>query len=242
CVGGMCLAGGSMVVPGVRASVRGPKRFALNRDFAQNHRSQLQQAQNNYRNKPHTARGTMKPLANNGLLSATSRARDWVATQHAPINVDLPENVMLPPHASKANDELTARLTHPQPVVVTPELRKKLQIRPTGAPTETAAARQSRLAKKFAEQKKGLTRGGSRPASGSVLPSNQLADDSSFSAVGFVGLSGTEDFFNEAVLLADVDGVHNTANSFDGANVPRELVDTQAKVEDDVLLPDEVYT
>ncbi len=237
----MFLAVASMIVPNVRAQVRGPKRYALDRSFGADHRSQLQSAQNNYRNKPRTARDHSKPLPNGGLL----RAQQWPAGHNFPMNVEASQKQELERRlgagAAKSADPITQSLMNPKPVVLTPELRKALGVRPKGAPTETAAARKARLTAKFAEQKKGLVRGGGASPS-VVLPGDQLADDSSFSAVGFVGFAGTEDFFDEAVLLGDVDGVHSLRNNFDTSAGPREFVDRQAKVEDDVLLPDETYT
>ena len=78
-----------------------------------------------------------------------------------------------------------------------------------------------------------------------MLPSQDIADGSALSAVGFVGFSGTHDNFDEAVLLGDLDGNLKMENDFDSSspiNALRTSVESQAKVENDVLLPDEVYT
>jgi hypothetical protein len=149
--GMLFLAVASMVVPSVRGEVRGPKRYALNRDFASQHRAQLQQAQNNYLRKPHTPRGTSKPLANNGLLQPTNELTERLRTQAPPINVADPDNVRVRPSAGKVDSAMAERALHPGTVAVTPELRQKLQLRPSGAVTETAQARQSRLQARFAE-------------------------------------------------------------------------------------------
>lgn len=227
----------SMVVPNVYA--RGNKPFVRNRGFEDAHRAQLLAAQANP--KARNARGQQKALANNGLLSdAPSLVSQMRAGTRPSLKVE--DNLIVPADAAKrVGADTVEQLKHPAPVVVTPEIRKQLQIRDANAVTETAGARKSRLGKRFAEAKRGLVRGGGASPS-AVLPVNEVADDSSLSAVAFVGISGTEDFFDEAVLLGDLDGNKKLENDFDTGSAPRSFIDRQAKVEDDVLLPDEVYT
>lgn len=235
----MLMAVVSMVVPSVFADGR-TRAYLRDRGFENAHRAQLVQHQSNP--KARNARGQQKALANNGLLSAAPTIIDQLRSgARQPINADA--SVYVPTGTSKraVSGEALERVMHPQPVVVTPEMRTQLNIRPANAPTETAASREARLEKRFAEAKRGLVRGGGASPS-AVLPAGEIADDSAFSALAFVGLSGTEDFFDEAVLLGDIDGNKKLENDFDTGNAPRSFIDRQGKVEDDVLLPDEVYT
>lgn len=234
----MLVAVVSMVVPNVYAG--GSRAYLRDRTFENNHRAQLQQHQSNP--KARNARGNQKALANNGLLSGTPTLFDQLrAGTRQPINVDTQSINPTGTAKSSVSGEALDHLMNPQPVVMTPELRSQLNIRPANAPTETAASRKSRLEKRFAEAKRGLVRGGGASPS-AVLPAGEIADDSGFSALAFIGLSGTEDFFDEAVLVGDIDGNKKLENDFDTGNAPRSFIDRQGKVEDDVLLPDEVYT
>jgi len=232
----MFMAVAGMVLPSVNAGIPGSRPFSRNRNFAEGHRAQLIQAQRDHLNKPRTARGNQKGLANNGLLMTGQNAIER-ALANGPMQVETNVKVNA---ASKVGANLMAQITSTAPVRISPEMRKTLQIRDQSAPSETASSRQARLAKRFAEAKRGLVRGGG--SAETVLPSPLIAEESSPSALAFVGLSGTEDFFDEAVLLADLDGTHNLENDFDTSVGPRTLIDRQAKIEDDVLLPDEVYT
>ena len=233
----MLLAVASMVVPNVRADVRRPGARIYNRSFKERNFDRLTQFQN--------APGKVAPSKPrpNGGFTKQGGLLDRVRQGEYPV-LNVEQNLLLPNSAASKLDPAVLDLArNPRPVTVTAELREKLGIRPSGAVSESAASRQARLTDRFAAAKRGLERGGA--ATANVLPSAEIADGSSLSAIGFVGISGTEDFFDEAVLLGDLDGNFRLEHDFDTSgpiNSTRTFVDRQAKVEDDVLLPDEVYT
>ena len=240
------LAVASMVVPGVRADVRRPKGFVFDRNFMAEHREQLVRAQQRVQagEKLRTPRGRSKALPNNGLLKAGSgldkyRDPNYVVPR---LEADILLGRDLAGSANKRMDaSFEARLRSSEPVQLTPERRAQLNLRASGAPSETAADRVAKKARAYAEAKRELARGTSSTAD--VLPSAQIADGSALSAIGFCGISGTEDFFDEAVLLGDLDGNMLLDDDFGSAGLnPRTAVDRQGKVVDDILLPDEVYT
>jgi hypothetical protein len=215
--------------------VRRPGQRIYNRSFKERNFDRLVQFQHapgkvaTNKSRPHGGFTKSGP-------SLLDRTRDGSLQ---PINIDLAQN-QITPRSSKADAGLMSSLQGAQNIHLTPAQRSMLNLRQPGAQSETAAARKARMANVFAERQRGLTRGGA--ATSDVIPAAQIADDSSFSALGFVGISGTEDFFDEAVLLGDVDGNFATENDFDGAVGPRTFVDRQAKVDDDALFSDEVYT
>ena len=229
----MMVAVVSMIVPSVLADVRRPKPYVYDRAFKNENRARLLQHQANPKANP------KKALPNNGLLLAGEAPleRGPGPDEAVPRVEDL---MILPGAGSKLDAGMIDRIRSTAPVTLTPEMRERLQLRAPGAETETAASRKARLEQRFAAAERGLVRGTSSTAD--VLPAAEIADGSSLSAIGFVGISGTEDFFDEAVLLGDLDGNRLLENDFATTNAPRTFIDRQAKVEDDVLLPDEVYT
>ena len=168
----MLMAVVSMVVPNVYAG--GSRAYLRDRTFENNHRAQLQQHQSNP--KARNARGNQKALANNGLLSGAPTLFDQLrAGTRQPLNVDTQSINPTGTAKSSVSGEALDHLMNPQPVVMTPELRSQLNIRPANAPTETASSRKSRLEKRFAEAKRGLVRGGGASPSAARLTSRSSA-------------------------------------------------------------------
>lgn len=241
----MLLAVASMVLPSVHAGRRVPRNYAFDRGFKAKYQGQI--------NDDLTPRsihgpknGDQKPFLNYGLVKNGNTLDKLVENKSiAPVvNISTGEGVGVPANKRAINDaSLGTAARASESIRLTPDQRMRLNLRGPNPVTETAAERKAKLEHAYAEAKKGLTRGGA--STSAVLPQTEIADGSSLSAVALVGIAGTEDFFDLAVLLGDVDGTRNMESDFGSStstNVRRTMVDSASTVVQGILLPDEVYT
>jgi hypothetical protein len=232
----------SMVLPPVYASVTISERRRakiFDSTFKERRRDQL--IKHNQNPKAVGPNGRQKPLVNNGLLRQKSAWEQF--QEHGVYQVSAP-NRKRPAGANKAggNHISSALRNHVEnigtkPLQLTDKQWDLLNLRRNPV-TETAEQRTARLNDAY------RTSANNKVAQ--VLPGPELIpDDSAFSALGFTGFSGTQDFFNGSYVLGDVDGGRKVERDFDNiapALAPRTFVDRHSTVTTNVLLPDEVYT
>jgi hypothetical protein len=238
------IAVASMVLPPVYASVtiteRRRQRIS-DGSFKERRRDQL--IRHNQNPRAEAPNGRQKPLVNNGLLQPTTTKERLVA-KGMPFSANF-ENSKRPVGLDKkGNNRISSGLrSHVEnefgkkPMTLSKKQLDYLNIRQNPV-TETAEARTARLNELY------KTRANDKVAN--VLPGAEgVPDDSAFSALGFVGFSGTQDFFNGSYVLGDMDGNRKLERDFDNVApglVPRTYVDRSSTVTTNVLLPDEVYT
>jgi hypothetical protein len=238
----MLMAVASMIVPSVGASVSTArkKQWPYNPAFEESRREANKEHMANP--KQTNGRGMQKPLVNNGLIQtglAADRFRDpnyvapWIERDNLIID--------RPGINSKISSDFMDRVHGKVPATLTDDMRTKMNWRGPNPATESVSARKAKLDKVYAESRRGLQRG--TTSTSNVLPPLELGESATFSTSAFIGLSGTEDFFDQTVLVSDADGTLNTENDFAGGNSPRTAIDSQGQVSPQgILLPDEVYT
>jgi hypothetical protein len=249
------IAVASMVLPSVRASVTitarhrqkmsDPNAVLAHQDLIRRHNSAAY-------SKRLSDHGKMKPEVNNGLIQDQAQLfkNQALSPTWQPLDID---NAVFQQHmignhnkTSKLSSAMVQHVMNMGKPETAPKLTQaqldRLQIR-LNHPTETAAQRRDRLAKAYASAKAGHA----KVASGGVLPSRPVADDSAFSATGFVSLSSNAaaSSFDSTFEFGDLDGGNKLERDFDQIAptlVPRTAVDSSSPITQNILLPGEVYT